>query len=190
MFGRSSAKQIDDQPGWREKLADWRDAPPVVFERPEWMTESPGALLLLFAGTLLALASVVYVVVPADALPASLPGRWNAPPTSSTVSTTTTTTLAPAVKNAILKKIVEKRDTSIVRLATLPSEKQTRAFAWLRALSANNRQDAILEQVANSPPVPPSRYWTGAFLAAVLAVGAFVAAWVVSDTRGRRHFAR
>jgi len=87
MFGRSPANQIDDEPNWREKIAEWRDSPPVVFERPDWLLEAPAALLLLFVGTLLVLVSVVYVVVPADALPASLPGRWNPPATSSTTGT-------------------------------------------------------------------------------------------------------
>jgi len=192
MFGRSSAKQIDDQPGWREKLADLRDAPPWVLERPGWMTESPAALLLLFAGTLFALMSVLYLVVPADALPSSLPGRWSPPVTSSTVSTstTTTTTLAPAAKLAILQKIAAQRRATVDKLLALPPAKRSEALKYIKVVAANKQQDLIAQQVLASPPVPPSRAWTYAFLAAVLAGGMLVAAWVVSDARGRLHFGK
>jgi hypothetical protein len=191
MFGRSSARQIDDEPNWREKIADWRDSPPWVFERPEWLTESPAALLLLFVGTLLTLTSVMYLVVPADALPASLPGRWNAPATSSTTSTsTTTTTLPPAVKQAALRKIAAARQAATRKIMALPLAKRQNAFEWIKAVTGYTETEAAAQQILDAPPVPPTRRWANAFLAAVFAAGALVGAWVVSDTRGRRFFHR
>src|SRR5688500_791863 len=106
MFGRF--KENEDEPGWKEKLAEWRDSPPVILQRPAWLGESPASLAWLFGGIALLLISVVYFIVPADALPAEIPGRWIAPTTTvpkstTSSSTTTTTTTPPAVLRARLK---------------------------------------------------------------------------------------
>jgi hypothetical protein len=161
-----------------------------VIERPEWLTESPAALLLLFLGTLFALISVVYLVVPADALPSSIPGRWTPPPTSSTVSTTTTTTLPPAVKKAGLRKIAEAQQVQARAILALPPDKRQAALLWIKTAAVGAKEELVIQQILDTPAVPPSRQWAYAFIAAVLAAGTLAAAWFVSDTRGRIHFGK
>lgn len=187
MLGRSSAKQIDDEPNWREKLTAWRDSPPWVFERPEWMTEAPGTLLLLFGGIAFALISVVYFVLPPTALPVGAPGyfsiaaaqrAFDATSTTSTSSTsTTTTTLSPA-KLAAQKKAEQE-------LATDP-EKQKLYWAWIQAFGNIQVEQEKIDAILGVPEEAPFRRWTYAMIAFSLSAGLLAAAWFASDTRSRR----
>jgi hypothetical protein len=177
MFGRFN--EVEDKPDWRERLAEWRNSPVWVPQRPEWLGESPRALLLMFAGLVCATLSVVYLVVPADALPSVVPGRWVAPVTTSTTSTTTTTTTTlPA----------EKKRANFAKIAALPKSDRAAAWQYLERMADQRAEQQAVDTIVNSPAVPPSRRWAFAFLAAVAAVLLLAAAWLTSDRRGRIMF--
>jgi hypothetical protein len=172
-------KRSDDEPGWQEKLADWRNNPPWVFERPGWLRENPTALLLFFGATVAVVLAVVYVAVPPKALPAEVPGKWSPPVTSSTTSSTTsTTTTVPAAVRA----------QQLAKLAALPADKKAKAWGYIRGVSDARRKEAEIEAIVNSPVQPPFRRWAFAFFAAVAAAGLLVGAWFASDLRGKRTF--
>ena len=57
MFGRM--KQIEDEPDWREKLADLTGHPLWSIERPSWVREPFGVILLGLAALGLAVLLLV-----------------------------------------------------------------------------------------------------------------------------------
>ena len=179
MFGRFN--EVEDNPGWRERYAEWRDSPLFVLERPEWLAEGPGVLMLLFAGILSLMAAVVYIAVPPTALPSSLPGHFEvasasaAPTTTSTSTTTTSTTMAPAK----LAKI--RADMKTWSVAT-----QQKFWAYIEAVDRYNKEQARVDVILSQPIKPPTRRWAYAFLAAVLSALFLAAAWYTSETRSRR----
>jgi predicted transcriptional regulator len=180
MFGRFN--EVDDKPGWREKLAEFRDSPPIVFERPEWLGEGPGVLAMLFAGIGCAMLAIVYLAIPPATLPASVPGHFTAARVKSTTTTastsTTTTTLSKAKKTKYANTIK----------GYTPDQKK--AFtAWVAAAEKYQRDQAATDLLLSQPIRPPVRRWAYAFVAAVLAAILLFAAWFTSETRSRKLWA-
>jgi hypothetical protein len=183
MLWRGGQREVD-KPGWREKLADWRDAPPWVPGRPDWLSESPSALLLLALGQLLLIVGIVYAVVAPQSLPAQAPGyfdvaaarkAWAA--TSTTTITTTTTTIA--------KTQVAKNQAQIAKIVADPEAKK-RFLGWVDAVARYQQYQAYSEEVLSEPAQPPFRRWSYSFLALTGGVLALAVAWLISDTRARR----
>ena len=184
-----SAQRAEDEPGWREKLADWRDSPPWILERPAWMPEHPLALVLFLLGTVAALLSVLYVAVPPTALPADMPGSFSvartraefyATTSTTGVSTTTTTTIAP-----LSVRLARRRE----RAAWTPEQRAKNEAdykQWVMAAADFRKQQAEEDAILNSPPEPPFRRWSYALYAGVAAAAALFAAWFMSDVRSRR----
>jgi hypothetical protein len=174
----------DDEPKWREWLADLRDAPPWRMERPGWLRESPTALLVALAGIACVVLSVAYVAVPPQSLPAALPGHWELsgawkakaenPPT-----TTTTTVLT--------KEAARRTYAAGYKLAaTLSPDDQRKFWEWVAKSAEVDRQRAADEALANSPPTPPFRRWDLAFVTVLLAAALLAGAWYFSETRFAR----
>jgi hypothetical protein len=175
MFGRFD--EVDDKPGWREKLAERRASPLWVPRRPSWMAEGPGVMALLFVGIASLMIAFVYFAVPPATLPSALPGHFVIPSTTTTSSTsTTTTTTVPA---ASIDKVLAKTLTM--------SEKQRQAFwAWVVTADEFHRQQTATDLILSTTPTPPVRRWDYGFLAIVLAAAVFALAWFLSDTRSRK----
>jgi hypothetical protein len=178
-----SGKQVDDEPGWREKVAEWRDSPPWVFERPEWMTESPGVLALLFAGILAAMLGFVYLVLPPTALPAELPGHWQ-PPAAPVNAAATTTTAAPTSTTtttlSLTARLARNRDVK-----TWSEKRKADYWKWIAAVAENERRDAAEEALLRQPPKPPFRRFDYAVFCTAFAGALLAAAWFLSEARAR-----
>jgi hypothetical protein len=175
MFG-GPGNRVDDEPGWREKFDEWRASPLWVWERPDWMTESPGVLMLMFVGIALLMVTAVYLVIPPQSLPQGMPGRFVAAAATapSTIATTTTTISA------------ERRAKRAEKHRSLTPEQQAAYWAWIQVAGNYHDQEVRIDKILAEPPKPRTREWTFAFLSAILAAACLVAAWFLSDARQQR----
>lgn len=178
MFGRY--KETEDIPGWREKLADWRDAPLWVPQRPTWMTESPTALAFLFVALALGLLAVVYLATPPQSLPDAAPGYFNVAKAQAaamqyTTTSSTTTTIAPEIRAKIRAEVQswspERRKAYLVKIAIGEQWKKEEAYGL---------------SVLATPAQPATRRFDLALLLGAAAAGAAIVAWLASDARNRR----
>jgi hypothetical protein len=181
MLWRSGTRN-EDEPGWREKLAEWRDNPPVILARPDWLSESPGTLFLLFAGVGCLIVAAVYTVVPPESLPANMPGYFSVQQAradflSSTTTSTTTTTI-PA--DVLRKRAYEIKSWSI--------ERQLEFWEYVKQVGAYEKEEAEAAQLLSKPAEPPTRRWSYIYLAGVMAACLLALAWWMSDARARRYW--
>ena len=174
MFGRF--KEHEDEPDWREKLADWRDSPPVILERPGWLGESPLALGLLFAGIAFVLAAAVYVAVAPEALPATLPGRCVAPVTTTHPTTTTTTSTTIPLR---------KTQLALLQASKLTPTEKAKYWGWIQATRQFAEEEIEIERIVAEPAKPPTRRFDLALIALVVGGLCLGGAWAASDSRQR-----
>jgi hypothetical protein len=176
--------RVDDKPGWREKLADWRDSPLWVWQRPSWMTEGPGVLLLLFGGIASLMLAFAYVAVPPETLPDGVPGHFSvqaaAAAVTTTTSTSTTTTTLPA------KKVYEQSIRRRLRAEAMTEAQKQQYFEWVTAAAAFEESEREIAELLASPVKPPFRRFDIAFGALVIGAVMLGSAWYLSEARQRR----
>jgi hypothetical protein len=80
---------------------------------------------------------------------------------------------------------VQKRAAAFRKIGALPAAQKQVAWNYIHSVLELRRQDAEIEQIVSSPPVPPDRRWAYALLSAAAAAVLIAAAWFVSDERGR-----
>jgi hypothetical protein len=158
MFTRYRAMRSEDEPTWREKLDDWRAAPPWVVERPAWTRRFSVPLALTSVGAALVALAAMYALIAPASLPRALPGHYAPAPT-------TTTTISPAE--------YKKRLASVSHLTSAQSKQFSEFLAQSAAANAAN--------AANRPA--PSRRLTDAGICLVGALALFAWAWSRSRTR-------
>ena len=178
MFGRF--KETEDIPGWREKLADWRDAPPWVPQRPDWLPESPMTIAFLLFALALGVGSVFYLAVPPQSLPDSAPGYFSVAEAQAaamqyTTTSSTTTTVPRAIRDTVRKEVAswteEQRQAYLVKIAIIYQQRQKETYE---------------ESIRATPSEPRFRRFDLALLLGAAAAGAAITAWLASDARNRR----
>lgn len=177
--------RVEDEPGWREKLAEWRDAPPWVPARPDWLHESPSAILLALTGLAFAALAAFYLAVPPAALPASMPGHFSTEKAAAEAARyalpATTTTTSTTVQKTKAEQLARLREVS-----AWGPEKRKQFWQWIAAVRKYREELAEEQKLLSTPAKPPLRKWDYAFYALLLGAGLFTTAWFVSETRARR----
>jgi hypothetical protein len=143
------------------------------------MREPPDVVVLLLAGIVLLVVSLLYAALPPASLPSMLPGSVHVEGPMETILIT-----APAAAGE--ERDPEKKIAYPKELLEKTQEEREKFWRYVQAAKEfrEERARAGIPEPAKPEPAPiPTRRWSHSVIAALLAGGALALSWRLSGTR-------